>query len=568
MFKRLRVVLVCGAIFLAGCSAGKEIATAVPEGVNTRPASDTTPSMPATEAEEMTEAMSEEEMLERWMHFSGDDGAYVGIGTERAYTTLLKDKIPQQKVIVAVIDSGVDITHEDISIWKNTDEIPENGIDDDQNGYVDDVYGWNFIGGADGDNVYYDTFEVTREMARLNPKYEGVDAASVSEADKAEYSYYIEVKEAFEAEVEEMTGIYENIKNAAGVFEAANSIMADFLETDAFTIDQVKQVSSPRQEVQQSKDIILYFDQAGISQEQILDELKKFEGYLEKGLNTSFDPRGVVGDNYADLDERYYGNNNVTGPDAFHGTHVAGIIGAFRNNELGIDGIANSVEIMAVRAVPKGDERDKDIANAIRYAVDNGADVINMSFGKQFSPHKSVVDEAVKYAAAHDVLLVHAAGNESLDNDNTMHFPLEYKKADGGESVSWIEVGASSWEGPRNLAASFSNYGRTSVDVFAPGVDIYSTVPDNKYKHADGTSMASPVVAGLAALLMAYYPQFTAGEIKAIILDSAVSYADQMVTQPGSEEALIAFGALSETGGIVNAYRALELAEERSAGQR
>lgn len=521
--------------------------------------------MPAAEAEEVdAEEASEEERLNHWMHLTGDDGAYVGVGTRRAYTALLKDRTPKQTVIVAVIDSGVDIHHEDINVWTNTDEVAGNGVDDDKNGYVDDTHGWNFIGGASGENVYYDTFEVTREYARLKGQYESVNPETLDEAGRAELAYFEEIRVAFNDEVRQMTEIYNNINAAAGMLDAANGIMGDFLGNADFTIEEVKKVSSAREDVKQAKSILEYFDQIDLSQSQLLDEKATFEGYLQKGLNPDFDPRSIVGDTYNDSEEQYYGNNDVIGPDAFHGTHVAGIIGAKRGNMLGIDGVADAVEIMAVRAVPKGDERDKDIANAIRYAVDNGAHVINMSFGKGFSPQKEVVDAAIAYAAANDVLMIHAAGNDGESNDSTMNFPTPILLEEAGEVDPWIEVGASSWEGPQKLAASFSNFGKQNVDVFAPGVDIYSTTPGNKYKHSDGTSMASPVVAGLAALIMAYYPDFSANEVKEILLSSAASYADQMVTQPGTESTQIAFGVLSRSGGIVNAYEALRLAEERA----
>ncbi len=557
--KRLPVIpFFCIVFLLAGCSAGKEVTT--PATVPANPP----PTMPASEVDEATEEATEEERMNHWMHLSGDDGAYVGVGTNRAYSSLLAERKPKQKVVVAVIDSGVDIAHEDINVWINTDEIADNGVDDDKNGYVDDTHGWNFIGGASGENVYYDTFEVTREYARLKGTYEGVSAETLDQAGQKELAYFEEIRMAFNDEVRQMTEIYNNINAAGGMLDAANSIMADYLEKETFTMEDVEQVSSAREDVKQARSILMYFAELELTQEQLEKEKTTFEGYLQKGLNPEFDPRGIVGDDYSDSEEQYYGNNDVTGPDAFHGTHVAGIIGAKRGNALGIDGIADAVEIMAVRAVPKGDERDKDIANAIRYAVDNGADIINMSFGKGFSPQKEVVDAAVAYAAANDVLMIHAAGNDGESNDSTMNFPTPILLEDAGEVDPWIEVGASSWEGPQKLAASFSNFGRQNVDVFAPGVDIYSTTPGDKYKHSDGTSMASPVVAGLAALIMAYYPEFSANEVKEILLSSAASYADQMVTQPGTESTLISFGVLSRTGGIVNAYEALRLAEERA----
>ena len=219
---------------------------------------------------------------------------------------------------------------------------------------------------------------------------------------------------------------------------------------------------------------------------------------------------------------------------------------------------------MVVRVVPDGDERDKDVANGIRYAVDNGAHIINMSFGKDFSPYKPVVDEAVRYATSNNVLLIHAAGNDGANNDSTSNYPQPPMSNGRIENSNWIEVGASSWQDLPNLAASFSNYGQHSVDVFAPGVSIYSTTPGSEYKRADGTSMASPVVAGLAALIMTYYPELTAAQVKEIIVESAISYSGEMVVQPGTQDRMVPFGTLSKTGSIVNAYEALKLAEERA----
>jgi subtilisin family serine protease len=298
-------------------------------------------------------------------------------------------------------------------------------------------------------------------------------------------------------------------------------------------------------------------------------EHDRIEKALEFSLNPDFDPRSIVGDNYQNPNERGYGNGEVVGPDPLHGTHVAGIIGAVRGNGIGLNGIAPSPKIMVIRAVPDGDERDKDVANAIRYAVDNGAQVVNMSFGKGQSPYKSVVDEAVKYADSKGVLLVHAAGNEASDNDTTDNFPNR-TFVGGGEARLWLEVGASSWQGGEAMVAPFSNYGPKTVDVFAPGVDIYSSVTGGKYQRESGTSMAAPVVTGLAALIMSYYPELTAAEVRQVILDSATRYPTAVVRLPSSDSqgaSTAAFGELSTTGGIVNAYSALKLAAERSAAR-
>jgi subtilisin family serine protease len=263
-----------------------------------------------------------------------------------------------------------------------------------------------------------------------------------------------------------------------------------------------------------------------------------------------------VGDDLDNPNERYYGNNNVTGPEASHGTHTAGIIGAVRGNGKGLDGVANDVRIMVVRAVPWGDERDKDIANAIRYAVDNGATVINMSFGKTLSPDKAVVDDAVQYAVSKDVLLVHGAGNDGANNDSTGNFPGPHYLS-GGEAAGWIEVGATGRKKGKHLVASFSNYGKKELDIFAPGEDIYSTMPGNKYQEDSGTSMAAPVVAGICALIREYFPDRKAADIKALLMRTVSTQKDEVVV-PGTDRVKKPMKEISVSGGVVNAGQAVQ----------
>jgi subtilisin family serine protease len=316
-----------------------------------------------------------------------------------------------------------------------------------------------------------------------------------------------------------------------------------------------------RSDVRQARAAYLELASHGITPAMITDELERVEGLIEFAFNPDFDPAPIVGDDYADPTERVYGNHDVAGPDASHGTGVAGIIAAGRDNGIGIDGIATAVQVMTLRAVPNGDERDKDVANAIRYAVDHGAHIINMSFGKAFSPEKDVVDDAVRYADERGVLLIHAAGNDAKDLATEPNFPNR-RYANGGMAAHWIEVGASAWQGIDQLAAPFSNYGAEQVDIFAPGVAILSAAPGNRYEQASGTSFAAPVVSGIAALLMAYYPELSAAQVRQILLDSAVRFPDRMVVRPGTEDELVRFGELSITGGIVNAYSAVRMAEQ------
>jgi subtilisin family serine protease len=223
---------------------------------------------------------------------------------------------------------------------------------------------------------------------------------------------------------------------------------------------------------------------------------------------------------------------------------------------------AGAVRIMSVRVTPDGDERDKDVANGIRYAVDHGALVINMSFGKGYSPEKPVVDSAVRYAESKGVLLVHAAGNDGSDNDRVPSYPTAGYLG-GGRAANWLEVGASTFRRSA-LAARFSNYGRTAVDLFAPGQDIYATLPNQRYGRQSGTSMAAPTVSGVAALLLAYFPRLTPMDVRRILLASVTRYPDARVPAPGGGPP-VPFASLSATGGVVNAYAAVRqaLEEER-----
>ncbi|HEU4993589.1 MAG TPA: S8 family peptidase [Gemmatimonadaceae bacterium] len=482
-----------------------------------------------------------------------------GISERKAERDLLANKPPRRTVIVAVIDNGIDTAHVDLraNLWSNPKEVPGNGTDDDNNGYVDDVRGWDFIGGKDGKFVDHDTFEITRLYARCGAG--GPIPDSLSAADKQQCPKISEDFRKKKEEVEESLG---RVREYQNLYSNIEVLLRQDAHTDSISKDVVEKLKPSSPEVAQAKSIYLQMLAADITPKTMADAKKELEGQAQYSLNPKFDPRGIVGDDYVNVNQRNYGNPDVTAAGAMHGTHVSGIIGAVRDNKEGVDGIAPAVRLMAVRAVPDGDERDKDIANAIRYAVDNGAQVINMSFGKAYSPQKGAVDEAVRYADSKGVLMVHAAGNEGEDAAKHASFPTP-NYLSGGRAQNWIEVGATSWHMGDSLVANFSNYGQNQVDVFAPGVDIYSTVPKG-YDKESGTSMASPVVAGLAALIMSYYPQLTAAEVKRAILESSTKYPNLRVLRPGEGSDKVPFSTLSVTGGIVNAYAALKMAEEMS----
>ncbi|WP_217603208.1 S8 family peptidase [Chitinophaga sp. GbtcB8] len=510
-----------------------------------------------------------------WHLLSYDKDSVLGISAEKAYKELLKGK-KSTPVVVAVIDSGIDTTHEDLKsiLWTNPKEIPGNNIDDDGNGYVDDIHGWNFLGGKDGRSIKEASDEATREYLRYRRIYGNPD--STMDRTSREYAYWQKLVEKvvkptsqYKASYRTMTKLHDNMLKCA-------NILTTYLKQDDFNGPRLDSIETTDQDVMVAKNFMTRLLQStGEQNVAYLDFKSEFEEYIddlkkkaERADEGEVDKRKeIVGDNTDDINDKYYGNNDVMGEFAFHGTHVSGIIAAARNNGLGIDGVADNVRIMAVKVVPDGDERDKDVALGIRYAVDNGAKVINMSFGKGFSPNKDWVDDAIRYAESKGVLLIHAAGNDASDNDVVDNFPSAHYN-DHSRATNVITVGASGAGRKTSKVANFSNYGKTEVDLFAPGVQIYSTVPGgNKYGSASGTSMAAPVVTGVAALVLSYYPSLTAQQLKMVLEKSVSPLTDSMVTKPGTEEK-VPFSSLSVTGGIVNAYNALQLADSMVNGDK
>jgi cell wall-associated protease len=511
-------------------------------------------------------ANAQKDVPKNWHLQDPTTSGYNGISLNKAYDLIKAKKLKSNRVTVAVIDSGIDTLHEDLKpvLWRNPKEIPGNGIDDDKNGYIDDINGWNFLGGKDGKNVNEDSYEAARVYYRFKAKWEGKTVLdAITKADKKEFADYTRAKAKVVGEVDEKQ--IDQLKFMLGKLTVGDSILKKELGKDEYNVTDVEKYSGSNNDAKMAKAILTNISKANnttdITNKQLLDELK---GELKKSDAASNPPKEyrkeIVGDDETNVNDRNYGNNDLMAGTPFHGTHCSGIIGAVRNNGKGIDGIADNVRIMMLRAVPDGDEHDKDIANAIRYAVDNGAQVISMSFGKDFSPEKHWVDEAYKYAASKNVLLVHAAGNDSKNVDTTYNFPNPFYLDGSGRADNLITVGASGDKKNGGLTASFSNYGAKEVDLFAPGVNIHSTIPGgNTYGDASGTSMACPVVAGVAALIMQYYPTLTAVQVKEAIEKSVVK-SKEKVNNPETKQK-VELSTLSKTGGFVNAFEAIKYAE-------
>jgi len=484
-----------------------------------------------------------ENELQRWSHLDLIKDSIPGMSVDKAYAELLKSK-KGSKVIVGVIDSGVDIDHNDLKsvIWTNKKEIPGNGIDDDKNGYIDDVHGWNFLGESNNENL---------ELVRIIKK--GDDGSEAYKAAAADYEKKNEkmLKEKFQVDF----------------IVAADKNVREYLKKDDYTAEDLNGINTTDKKIYQSKMVMLsMIEQAG---EGFRDEINDYKEYVydqaNYNLNKEFDGRKPVGDNPEDLKDKKYGNNIVYSKDrkdSLHGTHVAGIIAQVRGNGIGGDGVASNVEILPIRAVPNGDEYDKDIALAIRYAVDNGAKVINGSFGKDYSPHKEWVWEAIKYAESKDVLLVFAAGNDGKDIDVEPSFPADTKDKKNEIAKNVLTIGALDNVYGENMIADFSNYGQKNVDIFSPGVKIYATIPDNKFKYEQGTSMASPNAAGVAALIRSYYPNLKAAQVKQIIMQSGTAVNFDVVVGKDAEK--MPFSKTCVSGKIINAYNALKMADQLS----
>lgn len=485
-----------------------------------------------------------------WYNDDVEENKVMGISVNRAYSELLKGKKPKQKVVVAVIDGGVDIDHEDLQgkIWVNKKEIPNNKIDDDHNGYVDDIHGWNFIGNSNGENVIYENTVVTR-IVRLG----NTDA-----------TWYSEAKSLYDKELQKAEKMQKALNMFAITYKRYQRDIKEYAGVEVHNKKDLERVKSTNPYVLKAKEFLSTKYSQGLTEEGLAKAIERNKIKLDYYLNLDYDSRKLVGDDINDFDDRNYGNNDVKGPQASHGTSVAGVIAANRNNGIGIDGIAENVEIMVLRTTPNGDERDKDVALAIIYAVDHGAKVINMSFGKNFSQRKQFVDKAIKYAEDKGVLLVHSAGNNGENLDEVNSYPCQ-EYLDQSLATNWMNISASNSEISKELPAVFSNYGQTKSDVFSPGVNVISLDTNNTYSQTSGTSIAGPMVAAVAATIWSYYPDLSVQEMILLLRESSYKIVKpKKVLTPSKtlkKREKQRFSELSISGGVVNLYLALKKLE-------
>ncbi|MEO0526941.1 MAG: S8 family peptidase [Bacteroidota bacterium] len=538
LFSRSVLGPFAAAVFLMGCGATTLVSTPI-ANIDTIP----------LKISELTESEKK-----NWGHADLIADTIPGMSVDKAYSEIIGNK-KGEKVIVAVLDSGIDLKHEDLDdvLWTNKGETPGNGKDDDNNGFVDDIHGYNFLGES-----YNEQLEYAR-ILRLNLGDAELRAKAKAELDK-KYPEALQNKQR-----------YEQILQAV---KTADVAVKKELGKENYTKEDLSSIKTEDQTMQQNVGVLMQMFSFAESIPEVVEELQggieHFSDQLNYNYNKDFNGRKVVGDDPYDITDTDYGNGNPQNrvEDESHGTHVAGIIAAERNNGKGANGVANNVAIMSIRAVPNGDEYDKDIALGIRYAVDNGAKIINCSFGKSFSPKAKWVYDAIKYAASKDVLIVHAAGNDGADLDKPSNPNFPNDQINNGPEIAdnVVTVGALASKYGSEMVASFSNYGTTNVDVFAPGAAIYSTFPNNTYETIGGTSMASPAVAGVAALIRSYYPKLTALQVKNILMQSGLSTKTSIILS-GDTSKTNTFDKISKSGKMVNAYNALIMADQVSKGK-
>ena len=510
-----------------------------------------------------------------WKDYEKD--SVLGISLQKAYQLLASYTIQPSPIIVAVIDGGIDTNHIELKeiLWNNVDEIPNNHIDDDHNGYIDDVHGWNFLGGKDGRNIDKAEAEKTRIYHQLKGQFENkiVDTLSLNKIQKKQWGIWQEVAKDMEFSDQEAANL-QYITMAMNALKKIGATIIKDMGDSNFSANKLTPYEPNGRIALEAKAAFLRtVTILGIDKEitfpEIINDLKEYIEGKEKLANAKESQASkvredIIKDHYYDFSDRYYGNNDITGPNARHGTHVSGLVASFPDSSWQVNQWYPPLKIMTIRAVPDGDEYDKDIALGIRYAVDNGAKIINMSFGKSYSPEQIWVDSAIRYAAEKDVLIIHSAGNEFYNLDQKNVYPNPYSSLLNDSAKNILTVAASSDISiGESILTDFSNYGPKVVDVLSPGNKIYSTLPGaNNHGYLSGTSMASPIVSNMAALIRSYFPKLTAIQVKDILIKSVWQPTDKNSSYViPQREVAKKLDEIGKAGGIVNAANAIQLAK-------
>ena len=528
--------------------------------------------------------------LRNWYHADSKFDSIPGISLNNWHKTN-KRKQKSKQIIVAVIDTQIDINHEDLKgqIWTNKKEIANNNIDDDKNGFVDDINGWNFLGTKSKNYTVWINYEYVRYVRKWMPLFNKKIENQLEPEYKVQFKEYQRALKKLNSEIEKYKDYVTRYTYTVEFFPKSKDTLKHFFPKEDYNYQQLDSLykkykinDKTYQQRRLDKDIDLgtkidfmkiRFQYNQNEFEKVLDLKIQYDSILNKNLNLNYNDRLLIGDDEKVLNSKNGTNNisaKINGIRAVqdHCTEVSGVIASNRENTIGIKGFSNSIKIMPLTICGFGDENDKDIANAIRYAVDNGAKVINMSFGKEFSMHQDWVTDAFKYAEVHNVLLVHCSGNEQFDTDTNPYYPSDVA-FDGTPEVcgNFINVGSTSKNLNENFVSSFSNYGKKNVDLFAPGEEIYITMPENKYAFDSGTSLAGPMISGTAALIWLYYPKLTVQQIKKIILESGTSF-DIEVLVPGGNGKKAKFSELSKSGKLLNVYNAMQMAQKMSKSKK
>lgn len=471
-------------------------------------------------------AFTDHPATHHWYRIYCDSLQGANIDAAIAYLEALNMK-PKKTIVVGIIDSGVDTASIDLkdALWTNRKEVAGDGKDNDRNGYVDDIHGWNFLGTRDGNfNMTSAGTEEFRQFKRLYPKYKSSTREQAK--DKNEFDFYQLMKK--KAGISNYLRMFQMSLLKHNAMNTADSIARIHADEDTLSVQGILQMTMTDSLLEKSLEQ-LYTDLLRAKQDmkwtafkkQQADRLDLMRSRIE-GIEKDQDKRLLMGDDLTDADDRFYGNNILTLDDSYHGTFVAGIVAGQGKGSQALHGVYPQARIMIVRAAPDGDEYDKDVATSIRYAVDNGAKVINMSIGKYTSPTPDMANRAIAYALKKDVIVIQAAGNQHLNIDTIAYFPTGIDR-NGAFYKNFLRVGASDQYGH---CSAMSNYGNEHVHLFAPGEKITSVTPGNGYATEDGTSVAAPVVSGIAALLRSYFPKLKAWQVCAILKHSCRSRFD------------------------------------------